>query len=263
MTTPVPDGSFCRDGVVPHTFSKLRCHTSYSGTFAKLTTLYRTEILRCFPRMRIVILTGVFYFVFPCIAYIAGDTSRVVLTQDDFLHKHAAVYATYDDFINRRPLKGSWERRHHPNINTHEQHRYEECILTSPIARDESQYRVVMELRKFNNSIYDFWPRSFRLRPWSDAVQRLQDRTILFLGDSLQKFQASSFACQLAASSPTESLPLIWPITFLMKVQRWRLSDNPLSVHVSKRWVLWFAGGRRAKRAVVSSALHIVCLALR
>lgn len=160
--------------------------------------------------MRIVILTGVFYFVFPCIAYIAGDTSRVVLTQDDFLHKHAAVYATYDDFINRRPLKGSWERRHHPNIYTHEQHRYEECILTSPIARDESQYRVVMELRKFNNSIYDFWPRSFRLRPWSDAVQRLQDRTILFLGDSLQKFQASSFACQLAASSPTESLPLIW-----------------------------------------------------
>ena len=56
--------------------------------------------------MRIVILTGVFYFVFPCIAYIAGDTSRAILTQDDILHNHAAVYATYDDFISRRPLKG-------------------------------------------------------------------------------------------------------------------------------------------------------------
>jgi hypothetical protein len=139
-----------------------------------------------------------------------SETHLLAPSLHEFRNNVPSAYAVYNDFVKRRPMHGHWARRPRDKRSDNEFGRYEECILSSPIAMDDSQYKVFRELRKFNQSVWDFMPADYRLRTFDEAPRRLSNRTILFLGDSLQKYQASSFACQLAAASPSQRLPLAW-----------------------------------------------------
>lgn len=191
------------------------------------------------------------------------------LTKLDILRRreYNTAYATYSDFTKRSPLRGSWSRRVAGDKREEmELIRYEECILTSPIAMDESQYRVRQELRKFNQTVFEFFPLDFRLRSWEDeATRRLGNRTILFLGDSLQKYQAVSFACQLAASSGSgELLPLYWAHHAFNEgadMETKRQSSFCARFEVTQSVVCWWSSGK-ARGRQLGVAYRAACVVM-